>query len=292
MTNRLQTIMLSSETAQPGPAALAVISLYLLMGLIGAGILLTLLTRASLYLPRIRRRAGVIANRPWRARDLGILLGVIVFGIGLLVALLRPGGNGGAPPRPHLLLYESLVIHGGTLLAVLLLVRMRGLRWRAAFGFRREDLGRQCAVGVIVYLAALPLLFAAALLVQLLAAVYDIPVQPQDVIRAIQSAQSPWVLGYFMFLGIVQGPLVEELLFRGVLLPVVARRVGMGPAIIVVSVIFAMLHNHALAAAPLFIIGAAFCVGYLYTGSLLTPILMHGLFNAVNLLLLFTAAPS
>ena len=81
-------------------------------------------------------------------------------------------------------------------------------------------------------------------------------------------------------------PIFEEILFRGIALPLLARRWGVAPAVVAVSAFFAVIHLHVPSLVPLFIIAVSFSLGYLYTGSLLAPVVMHALFNGVNLWIL------
>ena len=88
-------------------------------------------------------------------------------------------------------------------------------------------------------------------------------------------------------MGVALAPVAEELFFRGLALPLLARRIGVAPAVAAVSGVFALLHFHVPSLAPLFVIGSAFSVAYLATGSLAVPIAMHAVFNAVNLGVLY-----
>jgi len=65
-------------------------------------------------------------------------------------------------------------------------------------------------------------------------------------------------------------------------LPLLAFRVGMGPAVAVISLLFAGIHLHLASLVPLFLISVAFSLAYLYSESILVPVVMHGLFNGVN----------
>ena len=87
--------------------------------------------------------------------------------------------------------------------------------------------------------------------------------------------------------GIVLAPVSEELLFRGIGLPLLIRRIGVWPAVCLLSLFFAALHLHIPSLIPLFLIGAAFSLAYLYTGAIAVPIAMHVIFNAVNIGLMF-----
>ena len=81
-------------------------------------------------------------------------------------------------------------------------------------------------------------------------------------------------------------PLGEEALFRGLLLPALTRRVGLIGGVAISAALFALLHFNAFAFLPLFAFGLALGAAYWMTGSLLVPILMHAVFNAVNSTLL------
>jgi membrane protease YdiL (CAAX protease family) len=60
----------------------------------------------------------------------------------------------------------------------------------------------------------------------------------------------------------------------------------LGAGIFVISLLFAAIHFHLPSLIPLLIIASGFSLAYLYTKSLWVPIIMHGLFNGVNLALL------
>ena len=93
----------------------------------------------------------------------------------------------------------------------------------------------------------------------------------------------PGVQVYLFAVAIVVAPIAEELLFRGIAFPWMTKRVGVRPAMFLVSLLFAAIHMHVGSLVPLFVISIAFCLAYAYSGSLFVPIIMHSLFNAVNL---------
>ena len=84
---------------------------------------------------------------------------------------------------------------------------------------------------------------------------------------------------------LIAAPLIEEALFRLLLLPALARE-GECPlrATLLSALLFALLHNHEAALLPLLAIGIGCGCGYLTTGHLLTPVVMHLVVNAVSLL--------
>ena len=109
----------------------------------------------------------------------------------------------------------------------------------------------------------------------------------QDVAFIISDETSPWMRAYFFLLAVVLAPLFEEILFRGILLPALAKRFGATASVVAVSVLFAGIHGHVPSLVPLFVLSAALCLAYIRTGSLATNIAMHAVFNGVTVTLLF-----
>ena len=89
---------------------------------------------------------------------------------------------------------------------------------------------------------------------------------------------------------VLVGPVEEEVLFRGVLLPRLTPRLGAAWAIVVTSVIFAVLHEGfgreplGLRPAAVFVIALAFGWARLRSGGLAAPIVMHVATNAILML--------
>ena len=90
-------------------------------------------------------------------------------------------------------------------------------------------------------------------------------------------------------LAVVGAPLVEELLFRGLVQGAFSRRVGAVPAIYITAIIFSFAHifNEG-PAAPLLILPGGLILGYLRhrTGRLAAGMIAHATFNATVFLLL------
>jgi CAAX protease family protein len=73
-------------------------------------------------------------------------------------------------------------------------------------------------------------------------------------------------------------PVVEELLFRGLLLNRWIRKWWVGRAVFVSSLLFAFLHTDHLGS---FVHGYVFSIYYLQTRSLKVPIIIHSMNNAI-----------
>ncbi len=211
----------------------------------------------------------IAADSPWRGVDvLWILLALA------LAHLVRP-------LLPDAGTWDLILFQGG-LIAV--------LSWRAGskprpFGRRRP--GQQVwAEAVIRWLAILPVLWFIAFVWHILLKGFGWTPDIQPAIRLFLESTGLFSRILFLILAVGVAPIVEEALFRGILLPLFARRIGPGPAIAITSVGFALLHGEPGTLAALTVFSVALSLAYVRTRSLRTPILMHMIFNGVNLLLL------
>lgn len=84
-------------------------------------------------------------------------------------------------------------------------------------------------------------------------------------------------------------PLFEETLFRGVLLPVVARHLGARPAVLISALVFAIAHLSVAEMVPLSVLGVGLGLLRWQTGRLAACVCLHALWNSLtffNLVLL------
>lgn len=253
---------------------------------------------AAWYFGRGRRwREGLarLAWRPWTQRESVRLLAVLLalyLGANLLRSVLAalPGASGEAE-RPVWTVVQSVLFHAVGLLLIAWSLRRRRVTWRGAFGLRRDRVLRDIGTGVVFYLAAIPFLAFYALVYHFVLRSVGYDPLPQEVAILFVTESSVWVRLLLALLAVLLAPFFEEMLFRGMALPLLARRWTAAPAVVAVSALFAMIHFHVPSLVPLFVIAVAFSLGYIASGSILVPVVMHGLFNGVNvaLLMLFRA---
>ena len=82
-------------------------------------------------------------------------------------------------------------------------------------------------------------------------------------------------------------PLFEEIIFRGVLLPVLARDYGKVIGIFISSFVFALAHLSLNEFPPLFILGIGLATTRLISGRLSSSVVMHSFWNGLTFLNLF-----
>jgi len=110
---------------------------------------------------------------------------------------------------------------------------------------------------------------------------------PMD--RFFRTAPEAWALSIF---GMTLAPLMEELLFRGFLYPVLVRRLGTAAAVLLTAASFCLIHGLQLgfAWAPLlviFLVGLALTVTRAATKSVAPGFLIHVAYNSTISVLLF-----
>lgn len=175
----------------------------------------------------------------------------------------------------------------GTFAAVLLIARRRAgdPLGSLGFAFRPDDLwGFAIGAGLQIALSLL-----ITLVISVLFGVEEIP--EQEVAEVAGEALAA-VDRFLVVLGaVILAPLVEETVFRGILLRSLARRLTRRAAIGWSAAAFAALHlldpNAVIAAPALFVVGLVLGKQALDTGRIAKPILTHMGFNAVSIAALF-----
>ena len=93
-------------------------------------------------------------------------------------------------------------------------------------------------------------------------------------------------LVFLLAIVLVVAPVIEEVLFRGVILHRLAVKWGLGPAIVVSSAVFGLLHVNFVGVG---VLGIVMALLYVRTRTLIVPIACHVLNNAVAVSLVILA---
>ena len=214
----------------------------------------------------------------------------IVFAVVAIATAIALKGMGGTPvteltsdlafialPTVWGLILSNLATLG---LLWLYLRRHNRMALLGADRWSKESLGKTLIIAVIVVIAGLGF--------NHLYSTYVIPgVEMQDEIRKMfASIPKTAFNSVLLFLAVaVLAPLVEEILFRGLLQNAFAKRMPIWAAIALASAIFAAVHMQFYAFPALMVMGASFGLLYHLTGSLRVNIVVHMINNAAALLL-------
>jgi len=277
----------ASAAANVSGALLAFVGLYLLLMLIGVGVDLVVVTRALARPLAWDRCVAWMKARPWNWRVAGgvalILMCIQLVFVGVSQTLSALGWLCKDEPESFYALIQGLVFHVASLVILVLVLRSRAWTWGQAFGLQTQGLVRRLGVGMAFYAGLMPVFFFAAVLSRVVMLIIGYPVTIQDVVLIFMEPQSVWTLLALLGLAMIIAPAAEEILFRGILLPLLIKRLGAGPAVILSSALFALIHFHVPSFFPLFVLAAGLALAYIYTGTLWVPIMMHALFNGLNL---------
>lgn len=215
----------------------------------------------------------------------GILLGLV-----LLVALVAGVAVLDIRPRSSVLItLATAIVYSSVFLGVwLFLLRGNRASWWDA-GFRSVSLTTLLAMFPLTLLL---LILNAAVLVGLGWLLGGAIENPQE-----QALAPGGVLNLTDYLWLlpavaVAAPIVEELVFRGVLYPYLRQLMRPLFAVLLSAAIFSLVHFIDVLLAPLFVTGVVLALVREYTESILPCILLHALLNGISLTVFYIGLSS
>lgn len=256
-----------------------------------AGVLLWLRGWSGTDRQSVRHHAARLSRLPWTARDAQLVLAAMLSLV--LAAALNSRAPGTPPPPPPslgTLLLSATLMPGFAALLCLARATASDHSVAALLNLRRDTWRRDVPLGL---LGGLALLLPALLLSWGCGRIllwWGIPLEQQDALRWLRDPRtSATVRAALALQALFVAPVLEEVLYRGVLLAVVLRNHRTGSAVALVSVLFAAFHLQAQVFLPLAAVGVACALALLRTGSLAAAIAMHMAFNTANLVLVLAS---
>ncbi|AFA40357.1 CAAX amino terminal protease family [Pyrobaculum oguniense TE7] len=165
-----------------------------------------------------------------------------------------------------------IALYGGVALYAAFLPVGRAVQWR---------LGKSFPLAFAVYFLALMAGGAVTVAIPQIRESVELLRERQDQFFAVAQTCP---LGSFAVAmqAVFLAPLVEEVIFRGILFEEVRRRWGLAPAYVASSLVFALLHRLGLAAVPIFIVALALAFAY-HKWGLPASIMLHATQNTLAL---------
>ena len=108
----------------------------------------------------------------------------------------------------------------------------------------------------------------------------------QDDVRALKTEGGALFYEMFWSAGLVM-PIVEELIFRGLLYPILKKHIGVFWGCVLSSLLFSYIHDNVLSFALLFLFSVYLTMVYERNNNLIVPIACHAFFNIFMLTLLW-----
>jgi len=182
---------------------------------------------------------------------------------------------------PESLIWDVVCFHGPLL---------AGIGWRAwnkplPFGTVLPILST-IGQAFLRWICILPILWVAALGWQWILSRIGYTPDLQTALQLFVDTDSPLRLAGFLLFALLVAPFAEEGLFRGILQPLLIRRFGPTAGIVLLALAFGAVHANVGTFVSLAVFSIALSLAVARTGSLWVAVLMHALFNGVNLLLL------
>lgn len=244
-----------------------------------------------------RPKPYALRERPWTGGETLALVALLagLYGLLLTAAGWVNGRHAGwlqtGEGMAAAAVAQSFVFHWPILVFAGARMARRRLTPHEAFGLGPPRLGARFALGAALYPVVLPPVVFAAWVSSVVLDRFGIVPETQDILRLMVDSGAGPLRVYLAVFGVLIAPLAEEVGFRGIALPALARHIGFPAAALVISIVFAALHLNAAAFLPLVALSLAFSLAYLYSGSLAVPIAMHALFNGVTIAVQYAAGP-
>ncbi len=159
-----------------------------------------------------------------------------------------------------------------------------------AFLFRRDSLGDYAGLTAPRFLSVVGAVIAGVLLhflVNGLISLLDIPVAMMEEYENEMTTFFDNTLFLVLFAALISAPIVEEVVFRGVLLRALQKALNTPFAIVISSALFAIAHGHPIQMAYSFVVGVLLCLVRIKSKNLWSAMVMHFAFNAANYLSFF-----
>jgi uncharacterized protein len=150
-----------------------------------------------------------------------------------------------------------------------------------SLGFGRFDwgtLGLGCGLLIASYLVILGH--------NILLTLLGVNTQGEQILQLFAALDSPI---WFIVVGVIVAPVVEELFFRGFLFQGFRQKYGWVNGALLSSAVFAVAHLDPVALIPTFILGILLAYMYHRTDSVWIPILLHVLVNGMGLCAAYAA---
>lgn len=212
---------------------------------------------------------------------------ILYFSMGALMAAFTPPGAS-APPTTTNQELDSYKVFNGTclnlILAFVLLVRMFHTGRLEALGLKKHSLKALIGAPATGYVLVLIIHFLLDRtgLFQWIEKVTHAPAE-QSIVSVLRTSSDVPLIAVICFSAAIAAPLVEELIFRGYLYPIMKKYTGAWFALITTSLLFGIIHVSLVPLIPLAIFGAVLVLLYEYTGTIWTPIIAHCIFNTATL---------
>lgn len=222
----------------------------------------------------LNHKISILESRSWKISSIAIIMTIILMFICFSFLI----------PIKDSITFQMLSFCLFGLIISTLILWINYKKEKLSFGLSIENL--KCVIWTpLIYLITIILLLFVGLLNQyLLTNFFDIEIKPQDILERFKELENSFEISIFVIGSAVIAPIYEELLFRGIIFPTLIQKTNFTIALVLSSLIFAVLHFHLSALLPLFVLSIILSITYLYTSTIWASISLHALFNLISII--------
>ncbi len=207
----------------------------------------------------------------------GIIVIGLVFGMSgdmvkILISMLK------MPDTPQSYFYFGFIVQFFSTIFLILLMTIWLHRAKLSdIGINKVRINTYLKYGLGGGLLLLVVIFAFTLPINYLQPKLE-PQLYEEMLRTITGKSD---FAFLLIIGSILAPFSEELFYRGMIYPVLRKKIGVIPGMIVAGIIFGMVHWDLWRAIPLSVGGIILCYIYEKTDSIFVTTIAHGLWNAI-----------
>ena len=222
----------------------------------------------------LNHKISILESRSWKISSIAIIMTIILMFICFSFLI----------PIKDSITFQMLSFCLFGLIISTLILWINYKKEKLSFGLSIENL--KCVIWTpLIYLITIILLLFVGLLNQyLLTNFFDIEIKPQDILERFKELENSFEISIFVIGSAVIAPIYEELLFRGIIFPTLIQKTNFTIALVLSSLLFAVLHFHLSALLPLFVLSIILSITYLYTSTIWASISLHALFNLISII--------
>jgi membrane protease YdiL (CAAX protease family) len=228
--------------------------------------------------PSLSPAVGTQAS-PWPIRDIaiGLVLLSVYAGCGL-AAQHSPALRYRPWFAVHFVFIVELVFFASLIAYAVSVCRKRGA-WPLLQSLQPATIAREALQGVVSVLVTA---LAVGTAIKLLEVLFKTQRSVDPVLQWLQSAPNTYLSLSLLIMAVSIGPVAEEFFFRGFLYNALKTRMPLWAAAVIQAAIFSVLHNYGFFnSIGVFLLGVAFVIVYERRKTILAPIVVHILFNAL-----------
>ena len=222
----------------------------------------------------LNHKISILESRSWKMSSITFIISVILLSI--IVSFFIP------IKESITLQMLSFCLFG--LLVSILIIWINYKKEKLSFGLSYKNLRYVIWTPLIYLITIILLLFVSLLNQYLLSNFFNVEIKPQDILEKFKELENSIEIIIFVFGSTIIAPIYEELLFRGILFPKLLQKTNLIWAIVLSSLVFAILHFHLSALLPLFVLSIILSFTYLYTSTIWACISLHALFNLISII--------